>query len=214
MADAKRPSTYQRIIDASLQLFNEHGERTISTNHIAQHLSMSPGNLYYHFANKDEIIMQLFKRYSETMHRYLMQTKLPESVSKTVGYAFGLYDILWHYRFLFSDVNTLLVRSAALLGEHHDFTRIRIAPLLVKLLQQLADNGVIVIDEIGVRDLSVNMWLITKYWFEFDHSLPERATSEQQAKARGVYRTLSLLRPYIDPTHLPEFDQMVKGMDT
>lgn len=38
-------NTYTRIIDASLALFNEEGERNISTNHIAAHLGISPGNL-------------------------------------------------------------------------------------------------------------------------------------------------------------------------
>ena len=60
-------NTYTRIINASLALFNEEGERNISTNHIAAHLGISPGNLYYHFRNKDEIIVQLFKRYSEAL---------------------------------------------------------------------------------------------------------------------------------------------------
>lgn len=45
-------NTYTRIINASLALFNEEGERNISTNHIAAHLGISPGNLYYHSATK------------------------------------------------------------------------------------------------------------------------------------------------------------------
>ena len=60
-------NTYNRIIENSLILFNEQGERNISTNHIAAHLGISPGNLYYHFKNKDEIIVQLFKRYSNAL---------------------------------------------------------------------------------------------------------------------------------------------------
>ena len=62
-----KPNTYNRIIDISLQLFNEEGERNISTNHISQRLGISPGNLYYHFANKDEIIFCLFSRYREEL---------------------------------------------------------------------------------------------------------------------------------------------------
>ena len=53
MTKDTRPNTYSRIVEASLTLFNEEGERNISTNHIAAHLGISPGNLYYHFRNKD-----------------------------------------------------------------------------------------------------------------------------------------------------------------
>ena len=98
--EPKQHHTYVRIVEASLKLFNESGERNISTNHIAQYLDISPGNLYYHFANKDEIIVQLFKRYSRDLLDYLSQTPLPCTVEDAVGYMQGVYDVMWQYRFL------------------------------------------------------------------------------------------------------------------
>ena len=136
-------NTYTRIINASLALFNEEGERNISTNHIAAHLGISPGNLYYHFRNKDEIIVQLFKRYSEALLAYLNEAVLPSNVEDSINYMAGIYDVMWEYRFLFSDVNTLLARSAELLGEHNTFTQAKVSPLLVNLLTQL--NGLNII---------------------------------------------------------------------
>ncbi len=52
---ARRGGTKARIVEASLELFNQHGERAMTTNHIAAHLGISPGNLYYHSRNKEEI---------------------------------------------------------------------------------------------------------------------------------------------------------------
>jgi AcrR family transcriptional regulator len=48
-------STRARITQAALRFFNEQGTAAVSTNHMADALGISPGNLYYHFRNKAEI---------------------------------------------------------------------------------------------------------------------------------------------------------------
>ena len=211
MARESKINTYTRIIKDSLILFNEEGERNVSTNHIAAHLGISPGNLYYHFRNKDEIIVQLFKRYSEALLEYLNDTALPSSVEDSINYMAGIYDVMWEYRFLFSDVNTLLARSSELLGEHNNFTQAKVSPLLVNLLSQLNGLNIIRADQIAMNDLAVNMWMITKYWFDFDSSLRGRAKLTKDSKARGIRRTLSLLRPYLLPQYIEEFDRKISA---
>ena len=211
VARESKINTYTRIINDSLILFNEEGERNVSTNHIAAHLGISPGNLYYHFRNKDEIIVQLFKRYSEALLEYLNDTALPSSVEDSINYMAGIYDVMWEYRFLFSDVNTLLARSSELLGEHNNFTQAKVSPLLVNLLSQLNGLNIIRADQIAMNDLAVNLWMITKYWFDFDSSLRGRAKLTKDSKARGIRRTLSLLRPYLLPQYIEEFDRKISA---
>lgn len=212
MTKDTRPNTYSRIVEASLMLFNEEGERNISTNHIAAHLGISPGNLYYHFRNKDEIIVQLFKRYSEDLLQYLHDVVLPTNVCEAVNYMAGIYDVMWRYRFLFSDVNTLLARSAELLGEHNNFTHAKVSPLLVSLLNRLNNLDIISADETAMNDMAMNMWIVTKYWFDFDGSLRGRAKLTEDSKVRGIRRTLSLLRPYLLADYVTEFDDTLASL--
>lgn len=208
MVKGSRPNTYNRIIDASLKLFNEEGERNVTTNHIASYLGISPGNLYYHFRNKDEIIMQLFKRYSEELLRYLLQAAPPQTTEAIKNYMFGVYDVMWQYRFLFSDLNAMLSRSAELLGEHNKFTRVQVSPMLLNMLQHLTDIGLIQTDETARKDMAVNIWLITKYWCDYDSALYASSLTEA-SKYRGTYQTLSLLRPYVSTDFREEFNQMM-----
>jgi AcrR family transcriptional regulator len=77
MSHAKTVKTKDRILQISLQLFNERGERSVTTNHIAAELGMSPGNLYYHFRNKQEIIKELAEQYQ---HETLKMLALPMTV--------------------------------------------------------------------------------------------------------------------------------------
>ncbi|MBH5328883.1 TetR/AcrR family transcriptional regulator [Eikenella sp. S3360] len=203
-----KPSTYDRVVDISLKLFNEEGERKISTNHIAQALGISPGNLYYHFRNKDEIIVQLFQRYSSKLLDYIQQTPLPDNMAKMGDYMSGVYDILWEYRFLFSDVNTMLTRSKQLLGEHNEFTHIKISPLLVRIFTDLRAKGILDADDEALRELGLNVWLLTKYWFDFDNS-QHIGNWNEGAKRRGIYQTMSLVRGFVAKEHYQNYCELM-----
>jgi len=76
MAERKRPRrTRERILETALALFNRFGEPRITTADIANEMGISPGNLYYHFRNKDQIIAELFGAFERRLDGLLV---LPE----------------------------------------------------------------------------------------------------------------------------------------
>src|SRR5688572_27328554 len=101
--------TKTRILDAALALFNEQGTAPVTTNHIAESLGMSPGNLYYHYRNKAEIIRGLFARIAAA---WAENYAIPEGVTPDIAMmermVAGNFGIQAKYRFFFRDLTLLL----------------------------------------------------------------------------------------------------------
>ncbi|GAA5315806.1 MAG: hypothetical protein AseanaTS_10110 [Candidatus Pelagadaptatus aseana] len=55
--------TRDLILDVALILFNERGEPLITSVDLANEMNISPGNLYYHFKGKEEVIEELYARF-------------------------------------------------------------------------------------------------------------------------------------------------------
>ena len=107
--------TRERILDTSLAMFNAQGEPNVTTNHIADELGISPGNLYYHFRNKDDIVEQLFARYEARIDDALLvpDDRLPnlEDIWLQLHLVF---ECMWEYRFLYRDLVDILARNRKL----------------------------------------------------------------------------------------------------
>lgn len=149
--------TYDRIVAASLALFNEQGERAVTTNHIAAHLGISPGNLYYHFRNKEDIVHQIFLEYQQFVRQRLTLAdgRQPE-VADVLGYLDTAFDGMWRYRFMFYDLPGLLARNPALQHDYQRFIDDELTDTLHGLFVRCADAGLFAIDAADIRPLVIN----------------------------------------------------------
>ena len=69
------PSTKQRILDASVRLFNEYGVDAVRLQQIAEDIGISVGNLAYHVKTKDALVdmvhEQVIDEFSYIFRQYL-----------------------------------------------------------------------------------------------------------------------------------------------
>ena len=52
--------TRDKVLEASLELFNARGVRSVTTAEIARTVGINEGNLYYYFQKKEQLVTALF----------------------------------------------------------------------------------------------------------------------------------------------------------
>lgn len=187
--------TSQRILDVALDLFNEQGESTISTNHIADELDISPGNLYYHYRNKDDIIEQLFLRFESRMDDALRVPEGREVTLEDVWLQLHLvFECIWNYRFLYRDLLNILSRNRSL--------RLKFARILKRgssnahfIMKGLNDAGSMRASADEIEGLSTNILVLATFWLNFASVRGEK--DEQRAVRQGIIQVMMLVSPFL-----------------
>ncbi len=104
--------TRQRILDATLTLYNERGEPQVSTSLIAAELGISAGNLHYHFRRKDELSAALLDRFVSEFDALLPPPGWrADHVEDAWLLLHLLFETMWRYRFLFRDLSGIMARD-------------------------------------------------------------------------------------------------------
>jgi AcrR family transcriptional regulator len=111
MAKKAPRRTAQRILEAALDLFNRFGEPNVSTTLVAGELNISPGNLYYHYPAKEELINRLYEGYEAELNELLHASEGVHDVEDAWFFMHTLFELIWRYRFLYRDLNDLLSKN-------------------------------------------------------------------------------------------------------
>ena len=187
--------TRQRILDTSLAMFNTQGEPHVTTNHIADELEISPGNLYYHFRNKDDIIEQLFAVYEQRMDAALSAPsgRLPglEDVWLQLHLVF---ECIWDYRFLYRDLVDILSRNRRL--------RLRFARILKRaddsahsVMRGMSQAGVMRATPAELAGTATNVLVIATFWLNYAAARGDK--DEQVAIRHGIVQVMMLVSPFL-----------------
>lgn len=189
--------TRERIIETALRLFNDFGEPNVTTTVIADEMDISPGNLYYHFHSKDEIIEAIFVSFEREIEETLAApTRRLADVEDIWLFLHLLFEQIWKYRFFYRDLNDLLTRNR-LLEIHFKQILAHKVRTASKLCADLVATGAMQASTEQVRALATNMAVLATYWLSFEYACDPRGKVESGRIGRGVYQVMTMLSPFL-----------------
>lgn len=199
--------TRDRILHTSLALFNEVGEPNVTTLLISDELDISPGNLYYHFRSKSEIVSELFDAYEAEMLDLVSVPDDAEIALDQIGFFLHLmFEGVARYRFIYQDLVNILSRYETLQVRFRRLLK-RKRSAFKTIARSLHHQQIMQASEREIEAVCEQMTLTLCYWTSFDslNHLNDRDTIDP---GRGVYQMMNLLAPYLTGDYRDEVEAM------
>ncbi len=190
-------------------MFNTQGEPNVTTNHIADEMEISPGNLYYHFRNKDDIIEQLFARYEERMDNALAAPngRLPELEDIWLQLHL-VFECIWDYRFLYRDLVEILSRNRRM--------RLRFARILKRaderahlVMRGLSQAGIMRGSADELNAAATNVLVLSTFWLNYSAARGDK--DEQIAIRQGIIQVMMLLAPFLRDAERVHLNTLIRA---
>jgi AcrR family transcriptional regulator len=205
----KKTGNRERILLSSIDLFNQSGVVAVTTNHIAQHLGISPGNLYFHFRNKEEIIYELFEMMcNETYEVWkpapvrASRSTLPSTPSELIERS---YEVFWKYRFFHREMYHLR-RKDPNLAKRWKAHISKTMRLLQAMYAQWVKEGVMrkINDPREMQMISDTVLITSSSFLQFFES------PEKPATRRSLRTGLEHLLLFLMPFHTESFQSAIR----
>jgi len=201
-SQTKKPRrTAERILDTTLDLFNRLGEPNVSTTLISAEMGISPGNLYYHYPAKDELITRLFDRYDAALTELLRAADDVADVEDAWLFFHLLFELIWAYRFLYRDLNDLISNHRRL-ETQFQFVLQRKTKAVQAVLDGIGRKNALSLERRDAEPVATAMVVVLTYWLSYEYVKNPRKALEPEsagpALLRGAFHVLTLLAPYLD----------------
>lgn len=191
--------TKERILLGALDLFNVDAASEVTTNDIARALKMSPGNLYFHYKNKEQIIRELFKRLAlETIQIWKPQTKLARKHEKIqlVDFIDKNLQLYWKYRFFHRELYTLRKKDPELSKLWREHLK-KLSRLMIILYKHWVQAGVMlpIQSKNEMEFVGELLFVASNSFMQFFETVDKSPNQRTVDKAQR--HILRMLRPYL-----------------
>lgn len=200
--------TKERILLTSIDLFNRSGVVAVTTNHIAKAMEISPGNLYFHYDNKEEIIIELFKRMCKETYQLW---RFPRGSSKNpLQFIDDNFELYWKYRFFHREMYSLRRKDVALAKMWRTHLQ-KMLKLMDVLYRRWVREGkmVQIKDASEMEYVSESLLAMSTTFLQFFESAEK--TPGKRSIERGKRHVSRLLFPYTAGESKDEFEKFLKA---
>lgn len=187
--------TRDKLLEASLILFNERGFGAVTTASIAQQAGVLEGSLWYHFRTKKDVLAGHIAVLQEVFEAANLDADSPDPETIIAG-IFGAYDVIWDFRYILRDdfgavldADEPVLQTARLINGFLDtWTEGRI--------QHAQDHGLLHIEADRMEDISEIILVIGRYWLDFSGKKYPDADSAA-LRLKGLRHIFTVLGPYL-----------------
>jgi len=184
-------TTKERIIETAIALFNDKGTGAVTTNHIAAAMDISPGNLYYHFRNKAEIIRAIFDQMDTAGfddYRQIIARFPAGSLAAMEETFLMIQRFNWRYRFFKREL-TVFILNDPLLRERH----IKVHQAMLQLIRHSISSSIAQgmfrsMSEDELNLFTEEIWLLTLFWLNYLEVGGEEITEETLRRGNELVR--------------------------
>jgi len=196
MALRTRTSTRERVLDASLALFNARGFVRSTTAEVSEAAGINEGNLYYWFPRKEQLAEALFERFEAAMIAVAESPVADPGVLSTyTDYQRRWFDLMWAFRFLYREGPALRAVAPALRGRLLALNG-RSQAALLHVFEEMRAHGLLRATAGEIEVLISNIWIVSAYWMDF-RTIESGADITEADFAWGFRQVEMLYRPYL-----------------
>jgi AcrR family transcriptional regulator len=187
--------TRDKILHKSLELFNELGEPNVTTLLISDELDISPGNLYYHFKSKTDILTEIFGWYELEMNQLLEAPSTETDIEDQWFFLHLIFENIAKYRFIYKDVVNVLERYAEIKQRFQKII-LKKREASLKILTSLQQQGNLKANDSELEALCEQIVLTATFWLNY--KLISQGKLTEDILTHGVYQVISLVAPFLD----------------
>ncbi len=206
-----RLTTRERILEASLKLFNVNGYAATSLSDIAQDVGIAKGNLTYHFATKKELALEHKQRALahalERRNSGSQGSSFVDSYVETIWY--GLSD-WWSFRFLYRDHAQYQDTTSSQEPMTADIKKLHAS------LQKMQKASMIRTEYTpDLEALARTLFMVTRFWFDHLRETEDHIEFSAEDQRRGLQHHFAVLLPNLTAAGRRKFqaalDRLVSG---